>query len=315
MADGSSYQPDLLDASARQLLAGLTIGPTRPVGGLYAGRHRGRHLGQSAEFHDHRPYAPGDEPRRVDWKLAGRTDRLYVRRYRHDADLPVHLLVDRSASMGFAAIDGAVDLPSKWRYALQLAAGVGFVTVNQGDRLSVSLLAEHLEPIETTGSPAQTLRQAVGRLVDVQPAGRVDPMRCLAAAASPAGPRGGQGGLAVIISDLLDPAGTWLGAIGQMLAQRWQVLLMQVLAPQELDLRHVAAGPLIDMETGHRIQLDPQRLRHRYTRRMGDHLSALRHGALEHGIGYRLYRTDQPPIAQLRQHLAAGMVGTTGGSA
>lgn len=313
MADPSSIQPDLLDASARQLLAGLSIGPGRPVGGVYAGRHRSRQLGQSAEFHDHRPYAPGDEPRRVDWKLAGRTDRLYVRRYRHDAELPVHLLIDRSASMGFASIDRPADLPSKWRYALQLAAGIGFIVANQGDRLSLSRMGEHLEPIDTSAGPSETLQRAMGRLVDVEPVGRVDPMRCLAQVGAGAG-QGVGAGLAVIISDLLEPAGTWLGAIGQLLNQRWQVILMQVLSPQELDLRQVRAGQLIDPETGGRVSVAPDQARRRYVRRMRDHLEALGQGAGAHGIDYRLYRTDQSPFVALREHLASGAAGAKAGS-
>jgi len=85
-------------------LGDLLLTARRMVDGLYAGRHRSPRRGQSAEFYDFRPYSPGDEPRRVDWKLFGRTDRLYVRRFRHDAELAVHLLLDRSSSTDFAAL-------------------------------------------------------------------------------------------------------------------------------------------------------------------------------------------------------------------
>ncbi|MEX0886467.1 MAG: DUF58 domain-containing protein, partial [Phycisphaeraceae bacterium] len=84
-------------------LAGLTLTAHRLVDTLLTGEHRSRHLGPGAEFHDYRPYSPGDDAAGIDWKRYARTDRLYLRRHRRESDLTLLVLLDISASMAYPA--------------------------------------------------------------------------------------------------------------------------------------------------------------------------------------------------------------------
>src|SRR5690606_15362353 len=128
-------------------LGGLMFVARRLVDGLYAGRHLSPQVGMGQDFHDYRPYAPGDDLADLDWKLLGRTDRLYVRRYHRQTDLPVHLMVDASASMHFAGLAktgqplSAERSPTKYRMACLLAAAVAFLVTRQSERVGLGIFA------------------------------------------------------------------------------------------------------------------------------------------------------------------------------
>src|ERR1043166_4031494 len=87
-------------------LRNLIFTPRRPVEGLYAGKHASPQRGRSVEFTDYRPFTPGDEPSAIDWKVYGRSDKLFVKLFQHQTDMTVHLMVDGSASMGYAGVQG-----------------------------------------------------------------------------------------------------------------------------------------------------------------------------------------------------------------
>ena len=97
---GYSYL--VIDTRTWSALSGLMLTAKRLVDGLYAGGHASRRFGAGLDFHDYRPYTPGDDPGDVDWKLYGRTDRHYLKRYQRQTDLHLYLLVDASASMRYA---------------------------------------------------------------------------------------------------------------------------------------------------------------------------------------------------------------------
>src|SRR5690606_32230713 len=104
-------------------LEGLIFVAKRLVEGLYAGGHATPQAGPGIEFHDYRSYSPGDDPANIDWKLYGRTDRLYLRRFRWFTDLHAAVMVDYSASMNFSGLNshGETDVSrsamTKLRYA------------------------------------------------------------------------------------------------------------------------------------------------------------------------------------------------------
>ncbi|HVZ94781.1 MAG TPA: DUF58 domain-containing protein, partial [Phycisphaerales bacterium] len=106
--------------------------------GVHHGRHRTPDRGASTEFYDYRPYVPGDPTQLVDWRLWGRTDRFFIRRFRQDSQLTVMLVVDGSASMDFSGIDtNRVSTPTKLRRAQELAAAIAYLAVRQGDRVGL----------------------------------------------------------------------------------------------------------------------------------------------------------------------------------
>lgn len=118
-------------AVPRLWAGGLELAARRMVDGLRAGRHRSPSLGPAAEFHDHRPYQPGDDLRRVDWRAFARCDRLLLRRTREERDLPLVLVLDLSASMAYGE-------PEKDAWARLAAATLATLAGDQGDRMRLA---------------------------------------------------------------------------------------------------------------------------------------------------------------------------------
>ncbi len=284
-------------------LGDLMFVARRLVEGLYAGRHRSPRRGHSTEFYDFRPYLPGDEPHRVDWKLFGRTDRLYVRRFRHESELNVHLLLDRSASMDFDGLGGERGV-GKWTYARQLAAAIAFLAVRQQDRVGLLMFGEQGEAVLPAGGGPEHLRKIMDALESAEPGGRTDPQRALAQAHAAIRSRSGRSGMLVVLSDMLEPAGLWCSAFARFVHDRFDLMALQVLHPQELDLRGIGGARLVDRETQRSLRLFGPRLRADYGRRMRLHLERLRRGLGRAGVDHQLLLTGQPPLEALGRFVA-----------
>ena len=213
------------------------------------GERRSRARGQSVEFADHRNYAPGDDFRYLDWNLYGRLDRLFVKLYEEERELPVRIFLDGSESMTFGE-------PRKFDFARQVAAAIGYVALCGFDRVSV-----HVFP-EVALEPARSLEMAArGALRSVR--GKKSTLQYLQnlAALTPGGPadlnealrRGAiaarQTGLAVVLSDFLDPAGYETG-LTALVGRGFQVDAVQILAPDELNPVTYGDLRLVDSETG-----------------------------------------------------------------
>lgn len=305
---GVSPTPDMLLTDAeRRAMNGLWFTAARPVEGLYAGRHRSPLKGHSTEFHDYRPYVAGDGLRGVDWKLYGRTDRLYVRRYRHDAELAVHLMVDRSGSMDYAGMRGEAGPAEaghadKWTAACKLAAAVAHLVIAQQDRVSLTLLGEQAEPVLPPGSGWEHWRQLCGVLRDTRPAGLSRPASCAFA-----------GGMIVLISDLMDDPSAWLRAIGGWVHQHHDVAVFQVLHPDELDLPFDRTNKAIDSETGESV-FTGSLTRRAYADRVREHIERLRTGLAGHGVDHQVMRSDQSVIEALARYVSARTATGSGAS-
>ena len=324
----------------------------RRVEGLWSGRHVSLRYGAGQEFHDYRSYCPGDDTADIDWKLFGRTDRYFVRRQRQLTDLHAYLMLDGSASMDFAGLDGQArpivdpDQPTKWRYGAELAAALAFLMVRQSDRAGLGLfdqrLKSHLPPggtwahlqslcatLEASGPrPGGPGRWENGTALNIlrgdtetqsqgtkrghstfQRQGNVErrPYSDSGVGTSLAEAHAlmHRRGLVVLISDLLDePAGLFDG-LSRFRHDRFDVIVFQVLTPQELDLRGLEGLHLkmVDAETGQRAPTDIGTIRRDYADRMAGHLGQLRRGCAARGIDYNLLTTDQPVATALRRYL------------
>jgi uncharacterized protein (DUF58 family) len=270
--------------------------------------------GSGLEFHDYRPYAPGDDPGDIDWKLFGRTDRHYVRRHQRLTDLHLTILLDVSASMDFAP--GRAPAPgsgsgsglgsiNKAHYAATLAASLAFLAIRQGDRAGLALAAE--------------------KITDYRPpAGSWDDLQhlCLMLENATAKPLEGRGdlgtaitqlhtllhrrGMVVVISDLLDdPAGLFDG-LERLRHDRCDVIVFQVLTPVEMNLQGapVSHARWVDAETGEHISVAASQVAAGYTQLLHEHGAKIQRFCSSRGIDYSLLTTDQPIPQGLRRYLA-----------
>ncbi len=212
------FEPAFVRALETLALAGRRI-----PSGRAAGQWRSRTSGASVEFSDYRTYAPGDEFRRIDWNAYARLERLFVRLYRAEEDLSLSIVLDSSASMGWGR-------PSKARLAAQLAGALTFVALQSGDRVDLAScrgpsIEQRLINLRGQGAAWTAWRLLEGLDSD----GDTDLNAGLAAWAGHL--RGA--GMSVVISDLFSPSGYQRG-IDALLARRQDILLIHVLAPDEV---------------------------------------------------------------------------------
>ena len=207
------------------------------------GERRSRSRGQSVEFADYRNYSVGDDLRYLDWNLYGRLDRLFLKLYEEERELPVRLFLDASESMTFGE-------PVKFDFARQVAAAIGYVALCGFDRVSVLVFPDN--SVERTARGA--LRSVRGRrsaftLFSHLGALTANGTAHLNTALHRGAVEARQPGLAVVLSDFLDPDGYEAG-IGALLGRGFQVDCVHILAPEELSPTTFGDLRLVDAETG-----------------------------------------------------------------
>ena len=274
---------DLLSSEFLTQLDRLALISRRAFRGRARGERKSQRKGMSVEFSDYRQYGVGDDLRYVDWNIYGRLDRLYLKLFVDEEDLCLHLLLDGSNSMSFGE-------PSKLRYAARLAAALGFVGLVNLERVGVAVvrdrMAEGWSPTRGRGQFLSLLDFA-GRLRAGGPTGLSEGLAAYAL-------RSREAGVAVLISDLLDPAGYERG-LKALLERRFDVHVIHVLAPEEVD--PILAGDLrlTDAETGEvrDLTMDGEAMGD-YRQRLGEFLARAESFCRAHEITYHRVTTDTP---------------------
>jgi uncharacterized protein (DUF58 family) len=207
------------------------------------GERRSRARGQSVEFAEHRNYTVGDDFRYLDWNLYGRLDKLFLKLYEEERELPVSIFLDASESMTFGS-------PRKFDFARQVAAAVGYVALCGFDRVSVTVFPDAPEQAAARGA----LRAVRGKKSSLQFFQNINQLAAKGTANLNAALRRGAmesrtAGVAVVLSDFLDPAGYEEG-LTALIGRGFQVNAVQILAPEELNPTAFGDLKLIDSETG-----------------------------------------------------------------
>ena len=280
-----------------QMLAGLAnleLVARSAVEGFLIGLHRSPRFGFSQEFAEYRAYAEGDDPRFVDWNVYARTDRTYIRRYQGETNTRLMILLDASASMGFSSI--AV---SKLQYAKFLAAALAYLANKQHDPVGLLVFDETIRHYRPPSSRPDSLH-AVLHALDATVAGaRTDLPGCFQRFREHLSRRG----LVAVISDLYcDPIA--MSRAVQPLAHRGHdIMIFQVLDPEELRPSMKDSVLLEDMESGRAMEVSPQYMAGNYRERLEGHLSALKQAAASVGADQMLVDTSQPLDRALNQYL------------
>ena len=271
----------------------LTLASRRAFRGRSRGERRSPRKGHSVEFCDYRAYGLGDDLRYVDWNVFGRLDRLHVKLFVDEEDLCLHLLVDASRSMAFGR-------PAKLSYAVRLAAALGFVGLVNLERVGVAVVRDRL----SEGWPPTRGRSQFPSLLDflagVKPAGTTSLNDGLGHYAM----RAREPGIAVLISDLMDPGGFELG-VRALLERRFEVHVIHLLDAEEVNPSMAGDLRLQDSETGEVRELtaDGEALRG-YRERLHQFLDRIENFCRAQEIGYRRLTTDAPlepfMLSQLR---------------
>jgi uncharacterized protein (DUF58 family) len=274
----------VLDPVVLSRIANLELIARHVVEGFLSGLHRAPHLGVSLDFAEHRAYMPGDDTRRIDWKLYARTDRHYLKEFEADTNTDVVAFVDASSSMGFAH-SGI----SKLQYAKMVAASLLFFSNRQRDRVGlVTFDGAVREFVPPSAKHLYTALHALDRLSSTGAGGVLDIPIANAAASLR------RKGIRILISDFYEQPDGIAKAIDTLRAGGSDVILFHVLDPAEHELPVDDAASFRDIETGDQIPVVPWQFRERYRALVAAHIEALRQIARERRVDYTLLDTTQP---------------------
>ena len=323
---------ELLPPSLRAALARRELLVRRPVAGARHGLHRSLRAGIGRDFRDYRPYVPGDDPRRLDWRAAARSQRLVVRQTESEEELDLFVLVDGSGGMDYG--EGA---QRKWARAGSVAAALTGLALRQGDRVGLAVGRDGA--LELAAADPAARRDRLRRLAETwstPPRGDCDWSGLIEAVA----PRLRRRALIVVLSDFLDPGGVGqetdgqgtdgqkpegedgpdaalLRDLGSLRSAGHDVLLAQILHRDELEFpwREARVFEFEDAR-GRRptIEGGGQSLRAAYLERLAAHLAQLERGCERAGLMLARLPTDADPIKQILE-LLGRLAGATSGDA
>jgi uncharacterized protein (DUF58 family) len=295
----ASHHPRaFLDAQVLARLANVPLFSRRPMQGSMSGRHPSPHRGSSVEFAEYRKYVPGDDLRRLDWRVFGRTDRFYVKEFEADTNLRCCFILDTSGSMGFGS--GSI---SKIEYARKLAGSLGYLVVQQGDAVGVSCVANGIvRNLPPTRNPAH-LPALFDLLEQAEPHGGTQ----LAATLHELAETIRQRALVVIISDLFIEPELLRGCFQHLRFRKHDVAVFHLLDPLEFTFDFRRPMRFLDMEGGSAIFADPGEITERYHRALEMYLDGVREAVLESAVDFHRVSIDE----DYEQVLGRFLVGRT----
>ena len=284
----------------------VSFGARRVVEGALHGLHHSPVHGLSIEFSEHRQYSPGDELKRLDWRVIARSDRYVVKEYEQETNLRAIIVLDRSRSMAYGRttiLEEEGLHGSKYEYARVLAAALAHVLLDQGDSVGLILSTDRItHQVPPKGAPGHLL-SICRALLAVRPADRTDLRAALSQLAAGLNRRS----LIVLVSDLLDEPESVISALGQMHHRGHEVIVFQVLDPMELhfDVGRSSGGRTVvrDMETGGEFESEPHLVQDLVRAEIARFLESLDAGARRFGIHLVRCGTDKPVERVLTEYL------------
>ncbi len=256
------------------------------VEGFMVGMHRSPYHGFSVEFAEHRQYFPGDDIGNIDWKVYGRSDRLYIKQYEEETNLKAYILIDASRSMGFKR-SGTV---SKLEYAAYLAAGLTYLMTKQQDATGLAIYDESVRKFYEPHLTYSYMKLLLTELSNLQP----DSKTSTASALSTLAERIKRRGLIIVISDFLDDTKSVITALKHFRHRKNEVIAFHVLDDSEIDLDFPGDAVFADLETGERISTQASALKSAYKKRVESFIHDLKSRCFENDIDYSLLSTSTP---------------------
>jgi len=275
------------------------------VEGFVSGRHKSPYKGFSVEFAEHRQYVAGDDTRDLDWRVYGKSDRYYIKQFIEETNLRCTILLDASGSMKYAGhaaakMDG--QCMSKFQYGQYLAASLTHLMLHQQDAVGLVTFDTQVRRYIPSRSRVSHMRAILEELASTEPGADTT----LAPIFHDIAERAHRRGLVVIISDLFDDPQELLNALHHFRYRKHEVLLLHVMAQEELTFPFESWSDFRDLETKDgNIQLDPQSVRAAYLEEVNRFIRRVEMGCGQMNIDYVQMSTAQPFDVALAQYLAA----------
>ncbi|HEY6830530.1 MAG TPA: DUF58 domain-containing protein [Gemmatimonadaceae bacterium] len=307
----ASAKTSFLDPSVLARIGNLELLARTVVEGFINGLHRSPHLGASTDFAEHRAYMPGDDIRRIDWKLFARSDRHYIKEYEADTNTNFMVVLDTSPSMRYGATapeDGG--RVSKLTYGCYLAACLAYFSSLQRDRVGMATIDHDI--VDYVPPSAKHLNLLLHTLDRIEKKGRdtkVTPGRSLL------GPplrklsdSLRRRSLVVVISDFYEDPEDVVRGLTHLRGRGNDLMVFHVLDPREIDFSFSDSSNFIDMETGEKMPVIPEYLRKQYRELMQAHTATLGKRIGESRADYALFDTSKPLDQALFKYLLARQV-------
>lgn len=289
VAPASFLDPSLLAKISDLALLARTV-----VDGFMHGQHRSLRKGSSLDFAEHRSYQPGDDLRRIDWRVYGRTDRFYIKEYDADTNAGVLFALDSSGSMDYGS--GTV---TKFAYGRMLAASLAWLSQSQGDRVGLATFTQDLE--EVIPPSVRHLQRMLHTLANTTPKG---PSR-LVHSVERVGLLSSRAGILVLITDCYERPDALGRAVDALRMNGNDVIVFHLVDVAERDLPGDADTTFEDMESGALLPLKPDDLRNKYQTLIRDHHAALQSRLAAAGADYVRLLTNEPLDRALHAYLDA----------
>jgi uncharacterized protein (DUF58 family) len=318
---------DFLDPAILSRIGNLEFVARHVVEGFINGLHRSPHLGTSTDFAEHRQYMPGDDIRRIDWRVFARTDRFYVKEFEAETNTNFLPILDVSPSMRYKGTSAAAGGVSKLEYACFLTASLAYFSSGQRDRVGLATFnhdvegyvppgARHLQQVlfaldrTNRAGAVRTPHEmdAAGAVSHASPPERTPDSRARASLLAPMRKLADsvrRRSIVLLVSDLYEDPESVFDAMDHLRGRGNDLICFHVLDRDELDFPFTEASNFVDIETGEKMPLVPDYLRKEYRRIVQEHTSRLARLARERSIDYALFDTSRPLADALYAYLGA----------
>jgi uncharacterized protein (DUF58 family) len=291
---------DILQAEDITSLQTLQLFARTVVEGFTTGHHASPHKGFSVEFRQHRPYVQGDEIRRLDWKVFGRSDRFYIREYDEETNLRATIVLDASGSMNYRGGKGIL----KFDYARKLAASLAYLLMSQQDAVGLITFDSKVREVIPCRTKITHLHLLLEAMVKTAPGKDTS----LAPVIESLAQRLKRRGLIILISDFFDDPAALLQSIGVLRKKGHEVIALQLWDRDEIDFPFGNWARFENLENDDDfLLLDPATVRQRYLEVQKIFAEQLKDGFRKHQVDYLSLPTDESHSAALRSYLALRM--------
>jgi uncharacterized protein (DUF58 family) len=282
-----------VDPTVLARIGNLELVARSVVDGFINGIHRSPYFGASVDFAEHRGYVPGDDIRRVDWRLYARTDRYYIKEYEADSNANFAVLLDISKSMGF----GSRGI-TKLDYARLLAGCLTYLVHRQRDRVGLVAFDEDIvEHVPPSAKHMDVVLHVLDRIRPAKPGNLKAPLHKLAE-------HFGRRGLLVLLSDLYEEPDTIMEAVGPLRFRGHDIIVFHLLDESELNFTFSEASAFEDLESGEQLPVVPEAFAEQYRDLVRAHVDALTERFSANRIDYTLVNTSAPLDHALFRYLS-----------
>lgn len=285
--------PEKTETDFRSLLAPSIISKIKSlelrarmvVEGFMIGLHQSPYHGFSVEFTEHKPYMQGDSLRNIDWKVYGKTEKLFIKQYEEETNLKSYIVLDTSNSMSFGS-EGNV---KKIQYAQTLAAALSYLMISQQDAVGLALYDTTITKLLPPKASKPFLRELLLSLSQISTSEKTNTAGCLNLIAEKINRRG----MVIIISDLFDDIDSVLNAFKHFRYKKNEVIVFQVLDPLERNFAFGKDAVFRDLESLEEMTTQPYQIQKVYSSAIENYINTIKSECLNSNIDYNLIETSE----------------------